>query len=40
MDFDDEGNIISTPIKKKPKTISFTKGELNKYLFSKKVKIF
>ena len=35
MEFEDEGNIIYTPIKKKPKTISFTKGELNKYLMSK-----
>ena len=35
MEFEDEGNIIYTPIKKKAKTISFTKGELNKYLMSK-----
>ena len=37
MEFDDEGNIIHTPIKKKPKIISFDSPELNKYLMSKEI---
>ena len=35
MEFDDKGNIIRTPVTKKPKTISFTSPELNRYLMSK-----